>query len=85
MKPLATLLLGGIEDGEYNDCDIDVSVREVEEMQIRLVKYGDVHVDLYPVDVDSLCEKIADVLKFEEKSMGAVSSGILRGVIKELA
>ena len=48
MKPIAILFLGGIEDGEYGEIDIETSQREIEALQERLVTSGDdVRVPLY--------------------------------------
>lgn len=85
MKPIAKLFLGGIEDGEYGEVDIETSHRELEAMQERLVTSGDdVWVPLYALDVDALRGELMDVMQFEAGRMGAVSSGILRRAIARL-
>ena len=85
MKPIAKLLLGGIEDGEYGEVDIETSHREIEAMQERLVTSGDdVWVSLYALDVDALRGELLDVLQFESHRMGAVSEGILRRAIARM-
>lgn len=85
MTPIAKLFLGGIEDGEYGDIDIETSRREIESMQERLVTCGDdVWVPLYALDVDALRGELLDVMRYESHRMGAVSAGILRMAIARL-
>ena len=85
MKPIAKIFLGGIEDGEYGDIDIETSHRELGAMQERLVTSGDdVRVPLYALDVEALRSELLDVMRFEAHRMGAVSSGILRRAIARL-
>lgn len=85
MKPIAKLILCGIEDGEYGEIDIETSYREAEAMQERLVTGGeDVVVPLYALDVDALRAELLDVVRFESHRMGAVSAGILRRAITRM-
>ena len=85
MKPIAKLFLGGIEDGEYGEVDIETSHREIEAMQERLVTSGDdVWLPLYVLDVDALRGELMDVMRFESHRMGSVSAGILRRAIARM-
>ncbi len=85
MKPIAKLFLGGIEDGEYGEVDIETSHHELEAMQQRLVTSGDdVWVPLYALDVDALRGELLDVMRFESHRMGSVSAGILRRAIARM-
>lgn len=44
---IGTLILGGIEDGEWNDNDFDFDGESVHELQRRLVTGEPLHIDIY--------------------------------------
>lgn len=87
MKPIATLFLGGIEDGEYGEIDIEISHRkDAEAMQEKLVTTAkDVLVPLYALDVDALRDDLLAVMRYESRRMGAVSAAVLKRALARLA
>jgi len=88
MKAIAKLFLGGIEDGEYGEIDIEISHREIEAIQERLVTGSDdVWVQLYALGeatdemIDAACAAVpgmyrVDAMRAIEAALATLSPNI---------
>lgn len=81
MKPIAKLFLGGIEDGEYGEIDIETYHREIEAIQERLVTGSDdVWVPLYTLGevtdemIDAACAAVPDLYRVD--AMRAIEAAL---------
>lgn len=93
MKPIARLFLGGIEDGEYGEIDIEtVSRSELERLQESLVHNSDdVLVPLYALDgdptdemVDAACAAVLGMFRFDARRAIKAALSALRADAEEV-